>query len=181
MGPIAQANRLGGVHLPGLMRPGRSGRIPGRPPAGGGGGKPRLLEPALQGTLARPGALRIALPEHHPDQAGAPRRVIAAQLAGDLAPRRRGAGVGGFRPRIAGRNALGADAAEAATQRPDGSLGEVEGSGQGRCGLALLEPGEEFLADGERNRTGHGVILRGRGRDNHGGVIQGRESPDGKT
>jgi hypothetical protein len=140
-----------------------------------------LPQPALQRARARPGALGVVLPEHHAHQPGAPGRVLAAQLAGDLAPARRSARGHPFRPGVARRDRRTARAAEAGAERPHGSLGQAEGAGQGGGRLALLEPLEELLADRDGDWTWHDGILRGRGRMNPDRVIQCRRQSAGKT
>jgi hypothetical protein len=114
-----------GVHLPGLVRDGRAGRLGGRPPAGRGGPQVVLDEPPLQGALRGDGRRGHPLEQMHPDQAGPPGRVLAAQPQGGL-DGGRGLVRGGGGPAVGRHQAGEARAPEPRQEPADGRAREPE-------------------------------------------------------
>src|SRR5262245_29646706 len=86
--------------------------------------------------------------------------VVPAELAGELPPVGWCARGDSLRRKVSGGDPAAAVGAEPAAQAADGSLGKLENLGKGGDGLALLEPIEELLTDGERDRAWHGGSSR---------------------
>jgi len=156
---VAQGDALLGVDLPGGVGPvGARGRGGGRA-AGRGGPQAGGAEPALQGPL-RGGVRAVLAAQQHPDQAGAPGGVLAAQLDG-LAHQVGGVAASGGRGPVGGAQAGVAAEPEAAGQVADGALGQAEFGGDGRRGQAAAAAGPDGAAHGDRGGGGHGGPSQG--------------------
>jgi hypothetical protein len=113
------------IHLPGLVRYHRAGPVDDRTATGGGRGQVVLHEPPLQRAYRGDHLRGHPLKQLHPDKAGAPGRVLAAQPQGGLDCGGwlyggvRGAMIGGFQ-------ALGAATAKPGHESTDGRAGEPE-------------------------------------------------------
>jgi len=72
------------IHLPDFVRHGRAIHVDDRTATGGGRGQVVLEEPPLQRADGGDDLRRHRLQQLHPDQTGAPGRVLAAQPQGSL-------------------------------------------------------------------------------------------------
>jgi hypothetical protein len=119
-------------------------------------GEPGVAEPALQGPLGGELVLGTLAPEHHADQARAPRRVLAAQAEGRRDDGRRRLRRRGTAVVIGGPDSGLAPASEAEDQRAHGAGGDAESPGDGRTILAVLMTPPDGSTHGHREGAGHG-------------------------
>jgi hypothetical protein len=148
-----QADQLGGVHLPDVVRV-RGAAALGAGAALGGGVQSGLSEPALQGTDAGQGRGGEVVAEQDADQGGAPGGVVATHLQGGLMQRRGGSARLG--PRVGGREVVRRPLTEAAQEAADGACGEAEFGGDGGGVLALVPAPAEGAAQRGGDGTRHG-------------------------
>jgi hypothetical protein len=147
------------IHLPGLVRQGRAGHVDDGTATGGGGGQVMLHEPPLQRACGRDDLRGHPLEQVHPDQAGAPGRVLAAQPQRGL-DRDGGLdrGVGGA---MVGRlKALVAAMAEPRQESTDGRARQSERRGDLMGLTTLLPEAERGQTDRDGDRAWHGYGSR---------------------
>jgi hypothetical protein len=148
----AQADALSGIDLPdlvGLACP-LVGRRAAAGAAGGGRGQALVGQPAPQRAGRGQAPAGVAVPEHEPDQVGAPAGVLAAQVGGGLHQVGRRGGLGAAAAAVVRGHAVGAVGGEAPAEAADGPGIQVQGGGDGRRPLALLPAAEQGTAQGDR-------------------------------
>jgi hypothetical protein len=149
-----QADQLGGVHLPDVVRVQGAATLGAGAASPGGGVQSGAGEPALQGADAGQGSLGEVVAEQDADQGGPPGGVVAAHLhdgflQGGEGPNRVG-------PRVGGREVVRGLLAEAPQEAADGALGEPERGGDGGGVLALLPAEAQGAAQRGGDETRHG-------------------------
>jgi len=151
-----QPHLVGGVDLPGLVRPLGAGPGPAATPAGRRGAQPGPGEGPLDRPLAGQGPAGMALPEDHPDDPGSPGRVFTSHRHGR--PDQVGGGperLVGAAPGVIGRDRGGPGLAEATDQLPDGLGVEPQVGGDGPGLVAEAGPLEDDLPLGYGNGSSH--------------------------
>jgi hypothetical protein len=156
LGGAGQLHLVGGVDLPGLVRPLGAVPSPATTPAGGRGIQPGLGEGPEDGPLAGQGPVGMLLGEDHPDDPGTPARMLTPHRhrGGDqvgISP----ACLVGTTPGVIGCDPGGTGLAEASDQPPDrvGLQPQVGGDGVGL--VAEASPLEDDLSLRYGNGSSH--------------------------
>ena len=163
-GPVAvgQADALGPVHLPDLVRPGRPGGGGRRPAAARGRIQAGPPQPPLGRAGGRPVAGRGSLPQDRQQPGGPPGRVFPPQLEHGRPARGRLGVRRGRRGVIARPERVGAAQPDPPTHGPDGPRGDAVGRRQTGRRFAAPVAVPELFPDGDGDGAGHGGSSRER-------------------
>lgn len=153
---LGQFHLVGGIDLPGVVRP--LGPVAGSasPPASGRGIQPGLGEGPLDGPLAGQGPVGILLSEDDPDDPGPPSRVLASHRDHfadqiDVGP----TSLVPATPGVIGGDRSGPGLGKAGPQLPDRLGGQAQVVGDGVGLVAEASPLEDHLPLGYGNGSSH--------------------------
>jgi hypothetical protein len=152
-----------GVHLPGLVREGRAGRVLPHPASRRRGVQVVLGEPALERTFGGDVVIGRALEQVHSDQTGAPGGMLAPQAergpnrGGRLRMFRRGL-------MVIRRDARGAEASEPGEQAPDRRQWPLDRLCDLGGSTALFPEVEHRESNGDRSGAWHDFVSHERRR-----------------
>ena len=147
-----------GVHLPGLVRPGRAAVRGVGPPSRRGGSQSGLEEPALERACRGGGIAGGLRQQMHADQPGAPGGMLPPPSEGGFGDVRiQGSGD----LRIVRSDAVDAAEAKPPDQTSDGHARQPERLGDLTGRLVLLPESKDGLTNGHGDGAWHGTTSRG--------------------